>query len=186
MHASACQVKCQARSHDSRTDNDSFSCLWHRCPPSTIPPPIWRGNEPCAALASCNVGHMRQFRQDELLHSQPYRGTRAGHRDNHRAAHYASRGPTHHCRCTNLGIAQIAKKLAKARQLFLKTTLHDLIGAIARGKPRATAEQNSIRVLGLHEVRQQTPDILRLVLDDAISADRMTRLREHLLHVRSE
>src|SRR5262245_44643197 len=108
------------------------------------PPPNWRGNEPCAALAARNVGHMRQFRQDELLHSQPHRGTRARHRDNHRTTRHASRGPTHHCRRPNLGIAQIAKKLAKARQLFLKTTLHDLISAIARGKTRATAEQDSI------------------------------------------
>src|SRR5258707_497458 len=31
--------------------------------------------------------------------------------------------------------------------------------------------------------RQQTPDILRLVLDDAIRADSVTRLGERLLHV---
>src|SRR5215831_14374957 len=117
---------------------------------------------------------MRQFRQDELLHSQPHRCTRAGHRDNHRAARHASRGPTHHRRRTDLGIAQIAKKLAKAREFFLKTTLHDFISAIAWGKTCATTQQDGVRVLCLHEVRQQTPDILRLVLDDAIGTDRMT------------
>src|SRR6266851_3620780 len=130
-----------------------------------------------------NVGHMRQFRQDELLHSQPHRCTRAGHRDNHRAARHASRGPAHHRRRPDLDIAQRAKKLAKARQFFLKATLHDFIGAIARGKTCATAQQDSIGVLYLNEVRQQTPDILRLVLDDAIGTDRMTRLGERLLHV---
>src|SRR5712691_3270280 len=134
-------------------------------------------------LAARNVGHMRQFGQDELLHSQSHRCTRAGHRDNHRAARHASRGPTHHRRRTDLGIAQIAKQLAKARQFFLKTTLHDLIGTIAWGKTRAAAQQDRIGVLYLNEVRQQTPDILRLVLDDAIGTDRMPRLCERLLHV---
>src|SRR4029450_6411136 len=123
------------------------------------------------------------FGQNDLLHRQPHRGTRAGHRDNSRAARHASRGPTHHRRRTDLGIAQIAKKFTKARQFFLKTTLHDLISAIAWGKPRATTEQDSIRVLCLNEMRQQTLDIFWLILDDAIGADGVTHLRERLLHV---
>src|SRR5712691_12445664 len=152
------------------------------------PPPNWRGQLAVRStrtqyLATRNVAHMRQFRQDEFLHSQPHRCTRAGHRDNHRAARHASRGPTHHRRRTDFGIAQRAKKLAKARQFFLKATLHDFIGAIAWGKTRATAQQDRIGVLYLNEVRQQTPDILRLVLDDAIGTDRMPRLCERLLHV---
>src|SRR5262245_20473956 len=126
---------------------------------------------------------MRQFGQDELLYSQPYRCTRTGHRDYHRAARHTSRSPTHHRRRTNFGIAQIAKKLTKACQFFFKATLHHLIGAIARGKTRATAQQDSIRVLCLDEVRQQTPDIFWLILDDAIGADGVTHLRERLLHV---
>src|SRR5712691_7432043 len=178
----------------ARVGVESLAACRMRSPPHPNLPPrrgegAWSiARERCLNVvwpdsAPRNVGHMRQFRQDKLLHSQPHRCTRAGHRDNHRAARHARRGPAHHRRRPDLGIAQRAKKLAKARQFFLKATLHDFIGAIARGKTCATAQQDSIGVLYLNEVRQQTPDILRLVLDDAIGTDRMTRLGERLLHV---
>src|SRR5712691_11176173 len=142
-----------------------------------------RAQHRCAALAPRNVRHVRQFRHDQLVHCQPYGRTRTRHGDDHRATRHTSCGPTHHGRRTDLRIAQVAKQLTKARQFFLKTALHHLIGAITRGQPRATTQQDGVRVLCLHEVREQTPDLLRLILDDGVGADGMTRLGERLLHV---
>src|SRR5262249_10305584 len=48
---------------------------------------------------------------------------------------------------------------------------------------RATTQQDGVRVLCLDEVREQTPDLLRLILNDAVGANGMPCLGEGLLHV---
>src|SRR5262249_4620200 len=74
-------------------------------------------------------------------------------------------------------------KLTKARQFLLKTALYHLISAIARRQPRATTQQDSVRILCLDEVREQTSNFLWLILDDGIRANGMPCLSEGLLHV---
>src|SRR3989442_354695 len=126
---------------------------------------------------------MRQFKQDELVHHQPYCRTRSRHGHDHYTTRYAGRGPAHPSGRADFGIAQITKQLTKTRQFLLQTAMNHLIGAVAWRQIRAAAQQNSIRALCLNAVSELTPNVRRLILDDGVGADGMARLGEGLLYV---